>query len=121
MKTIEFRRHSIKDGTGNYMIGPNGYAFARRVGERQLRDRGFTHFFVSTLWRTRQTLAAFAEGTGANVLMVGHSPLLEFVPYGLFGTVLPALRECDASQIIEEETGLRLGVTLGSLNVQTLL
>lgn len=64
MKTIEFRRHSIKDGTGGYMIGPQGYAFARRVGEAQLRGRGFRHFFVSSLWRTHQTLAAFAEGAG---------------------------------------------------------
>lgn len=194
MKTIEFRRHSIKDGTGNYMLGPEGYAFARRVGERQLRGRGFTHFFVSTLWRTHQTLAAFAEGAGdfdirrvpefdpffmiaegeedaialwhgacriaelagqdmmtaslqyekarvdnvarlvmdafrtwlaalpdgANVLMVGHSPLSEFVPYGLFGVVLPGLRECNGFRIIEDDAGLRLDATAPDLDAQPL-
>lgn len=64
MKIIECRRHSIKDGTGGYMVGPKGYAFARRVGEAHLRGRDFSHYYVSTLWRTHQTLAAFAEGAG---------------------------------------------------------
>lgn len=194
MKTIEFRRHSIKDGTGGYMLGPQGYAFARRVGEAQLRGRGFSHFFVSSLWRTHQTLAAFAEGAGdfdlmrvpefdpmfqitegeydaielwhgacriaemagqdmmaaslqyektrvdalaqlvvgafrpwidsipegSTVLFVGHSPLSEFVPYGLFGTVLQALRECDGFRIVEDENGLRLDATSADLNAQEL-
>ncbi|NBS41486.1 phosphoglycerate mutase family protein [bacterium] len=194
MKTIEFRRHSIKDGTGGYMLGSHGYAFARRVGEKQLRGRGFTHFFVSTLWRTHQTLAAFAEGAGdfdikrvpefdpffeisgkeedaialwhgacrtaemagldmmseslqyektrvdnvarlvvdafrpwlaglpdgANVLMVGHSPLSEFVPYGLFGVVLPGLRECNGFRLIEDGAGLRLDATSADLDAQPL-
>lgn len=194
MKTIECRRHSVKDGTGGYMLGPKGYAFARRVGEHQLRGRDFSHFYVSTLWRTHQTLAAFAEGAGdfdlkrapefdpffqiaeseedaialwhgvchaaemagedmmaasmryeknrvdriarlvtdafrawvaalpedANVLMVGHSPLLEFVPYGLFGVVLPALRECNGFRIVEEGGELRLDAASADLDAQPL-
>lgn len=63
-KTFEFRRHSIKDGATSAMIGPRGYALARAVARRQLRGRGFTDYFVSGLWRTHQTLAAFAEGAG---------------------------------------------------------
>ncbi len=61
---FEFRRHSIKDGPARGMIGPRGWSFAREVGRRQLRGKGFTHFFGSTLWRTHQTLAAFDEGAG---------------------------------------------------------
>ena len=65
MSTVfEFRRHSIKDGPERGMIGPRGWALAREVGRRQLRGRGFTRFFGSTLWRTHQTLAAFDEGAG---------------------------------------------------------
>jgi broad specificity phosphatase PhoE len=63
-KEFEFRRHSIKDGPKGHSIGPKGYQLARAVGERQLRGRGFTHFFSSTYWRTVQTMAAFAEGAG---------------------------------------------------------
>jgi phosphohistidine phosphatase SixA len=61
---FEFRRHSIKDGPAKGMIGPKGFALARDVGRLQLRNRGFTHFFASSLWRTHQTLAAFDEGAG---------------------------------------------------------
>ena len=61
---FEFRRHSIKDGPARGMIGPRGWTLAREVGRRQLRGKGFTHFFGSTLWRTHQTLAAFDEGAG---------------------------------------------------------
>ena len=64
MKTFEFRRHSIKDGSTSAMIGPRGYALARAVGEEQLRGRRFTHFFASMYFRTHQTLVAFAEGAG---------------------------------------------------------
>ncbi len=176
MKIIEFRRHSVKDGTGGYMLGEKGYALARAVGEKQLRGQDFSHFFVSPLWRTHQTLAAFAEGAGdfdlkfapafdpfhkvvaehedaiclwhgvcrlaemagedmmlasltqekdrvdriaklatdafvawietlpedAHVLVVGHSPLLEFLPYGLLGTVIPALKECNGFRLTHD-------------------
>ncbi len=62
---FEFRRHSIRDGAANgEMIGPRGYRLGRMVGERQLRGKKFSHFFVSRLYRTHQTLAAFAEGAG---------------------------------------------------------
>lgn len=61
MITLELRRHSVKDGVGGYAIGPRGYDLARQVGV-ELRGRNFTHFFVSPLWRTQQTLAAMAEG-----------------------------------------------------------
>lgn len=73
---IEFRRHSIKDGPVPAMIGPMGCALAREVGRRQLRGWGFTAFYVSTYWRTHQTLAAFAEGAGVFVLKL----MPEFLP-----------------------------------------
>ncbi len=194
MKTFEFRRHSIKDGTGNYMIGPAGYAFARKVGEHQLRGKDFTHFYVSGLFRTQQTLAAFAEGAGdfdtkqspetdpvflvskanednivlwhgvcaaaeatgedmmfaslryekdrvdaladtvaqtfhawaetmpddANVLVVGHSPLMEFIPYGLNRTVLSGLRECSGFRIVLGGKEIQIDNQAEDLNAQTL-
>lgn len=77
MRTFEFRRHSIKDGPTKDMIGPGGYALARAVGERQLRGRGFTHFFCSDRWRTHQTLAAFCEGAGDMFIerLPPHAPI----------------------------------------------
>ena len=60
--TVEFRRHSTRDGVDGKTIGRGGMFLARTVGERQLRNRGFTHFCVSPLWRTQQTLVGFAEG-----------------------------------------------------------
>ncbi len=59
---IEFRRHSIRDGANPQMIGPLGYKLTRLAGEHQLLGKNFSHFFVSPLYRTHQTLAAFAEG-----------------------------------------------------------
>lgn len=66
----------------------------------------------------RTWLAALPDG--ANVLMVGHSPLSEFVPYGLFGVVLPGLRECNGFRIIEDDAGLRLDATAPDLDAQPL-
>lgn len=166
---IEFRRHSIKDGPVPAMIGPKGYALAREVGRLQLQGRRFDAFYVSTYWRTHQTLAAFAEGAGdfvlklmpqilplyvawpevkalwgacaeaekrgedlvaaafandpllvrraseefsglfeawaagldpdARVLVVGHSPHLEIMAYGLTGAVMPGLKECQGFRV----------------------
>lgn len=173
-REIECRRHSIKL---RGRIGPDGHAFARAVGARQLRGRGFTAFYASHLWRTHQTLAAFDEGAGdfalyftpvpyeffldwpelrdlwqgchaaskrgedmllaafsldrklsehaakegarkfrqwvarlpedAKVLLVGHSPYLELVLYGLTGHVIPALKECQGFRIHEENGTFR--------------
>ncbi len=64
MKIVEFRRHSIKRHNGNTSIGVEGYELARKVGSQCLRGKMFTAFYTSTLWRTIQTLAAFAEGAG---------------------------------------------------------
>ncbi len=167
--SFEFRRHSIKDGPAPGTIGPKGFALARRVGESQLRGKGFTHFFVSALWRTHQTLAAFDEGAGdfhlkfsphnapfylrwpelnglwqvcaeeakfgydmlqtalkhnysltqraamavgrkfdrwarkfpdnSRVLVVGHSPYMELIPFGLLGRIMPGLNECQGFRL----------------------
>jgi phosphohistidine phosphatase SixA len=70
-KTFEFRRHSIKDGPTAASIGPKGYALAREVGRQQLRGKAFTHYFISTFWRTQQTIAAFAEGAGDFAIKIG--------------------------------------------------
>lgn len=170
METIfEFRRHSVKDGPDAKMIGPMGYRLAREVGRRQLRGRGFSHFFASPIYRTHQTLAAFAEGAGdfrliqtpsnapiyaphpdtgriyatcwaaeqrgedlvaaalaahydlvatlaetaadifetwcrvlprgARVLVIGHSPEMEFLPLGLKSVRLASLRFCQGFRI----------------------
>jgi hypothetical protein len=169
MAIFEFRRHSIKDGPTSATIGPRGCALARAVGVRQLRGRGFTDYFVSGLWRTHQTLAAFGEGAGdfrlkyapavpplylarsdildlwaachaaekrgedmvktacdrdpeafvklsrefaelfkdwartmpgsARVLVVGHSPQIEMTAFGLSGTMVYGLRECQGVRI----------------------
>lgn len=166
---IEFRRHSVKDGPNKQMIGQFGYRLARLYGERELRGSKFTHFFVSSLWRTHQTLVAFAEGAGdfnlvhsppfspiyvvspevksmwqacrqaekqskdmvaaafafdqaqaekvaaetaemfrawvkefpdgANVLVVGHSPSLELMAYGLTGMKIAGLGECEGFRL----------------------
>lgn len=45
---------------------------------------------------------------GANILVVGHSPFLELIAYGLFGTVLPQLQYCEGFTIIEDSRTLRL-------------
>lgn len=42
--------------------------------------------------------ASFPEG--ANVLVVGHSPHLEMMAFGLFGTMLTGLRECEGFRVI---------------------
>lgn len=68
---FEFRRHSVKDGPTSASIGPKGYELARAVGRRQLRGGAFTHYYVSTFWRTQQTLAAFAEGAGDFAMKLG--------------------------------------------------
>lgn len=62
MKIVEFRRHSIKKHNGDTSLSAKGYALARLVGERCLRGKKFTAFYTSSVWRTAQTLAAFAEG-----------------------------------------------------------
>lgn len=45
---------------------------------------------------------------GANVLVVGHSPFLELMVYGLFGIVLPQLLYCEGFIITEDCGVLRL-------------
>ena len=169
---IEFRRHSIKDGPTPQILGPNGYRLARLVGEHQLRGRGFTRFFVSTFWRTHQTLVAFAEGAGdftmvmspdyapiylmtddvracwkvcgeaekrgenivetafaydqelalriatdtaqlcrdwvggmepgTRALVIGHSPSMELMLFGLSGVLIPGLSECQGFRYVRD-------------------
>ena len=50
----------------------------------------------------REILSSIPDGTRA--LAVGHSPLIEVAVYGLTGTVVDPLAECDGV-LIEEESG----------------
>jgi broad specificity phosphatase PhoE len=45
---------------------------------------------------------------GARGLGVGHSPLIEAAVYGLLGTVLDPLKECEGVLLVEEESKIRL-------------
>ncbi|NQV12585.1 histidine phosphatase family protein [Candidatus Uhrbacteria bacterium] len=44
----------------------------------------------------------------SNVLVVGHSPFLELMAFGLFAEQLPQLQPCDSYSIIEDDKELRL-------------
>lgn len=45
---------------------------------------------------------------GGHGLAVGHSPLIEAAVYGLVGTVVDPLRECEGVLLVEEEGEVRL-------------
>jgi broad specificity phosphatase PhoE len=45
---------------------------------------------------------------GARGLAVGHSPLIEVAVFGLVGTVVDPLRECEGLLLVEEEEDVRL-------------
>ena len=45
---------------------------------------------------------------GVNALVVGHSPFLELMVYGLFGKALPQLKYCEGFTIIEDKGVLSL-------------
>lgn len=62
MKTVELRRHSIKLGTGNSNLSPDGIELAKKIGQTKLQGKGFTHLFISPLQRTTNTMNLFAEG-----------------------------------------------------------
>jgi broad specificity phosphatase PhoE len=160
---IEFRRHSLKGSDAQKdMLSTDGIEMARKVGET-MRGKGFTHVVVSSLFRTAQTAAAFAEGAGdmaaaemlvssamiyapelfpewvaycqgenrdpehplikkeavrmaqefrqqvqdklpsnAQVLAVGHSPMIECLIFGLMGERVAPLKECEGV-VIEAE------------------
>lgn len=59
---IELRRHSTKQGTGNSDLSSEGIELAKNIGSDQLRGKGFTHFYVSPVTRTQQTMKLFAQG-----------------------------------------------------------
>jgi phosphohistidine phosphatase SixA len=85
---FEFRRHSLKDAPGGKRIGPVGMKLAREIGARELRGRGFTHFYASPRWRTHQTLAGFDEGAG------DFHRLTNTPPKAPFYSEHPDLRAC---------------------------
>lgn len=64
MKTLHYRRHSIKDGPNN-TIGPKGIVLARAEGEKvDITDTSYARGFHGPLVRTAQTLLAFSRGLG---------------------------------------------------------
>lgn len=64
MKKIQFRRHSIKEGPGNTDLSEAGIRLAQEVGRDHLRNKNFTHIFVSSLKRTHDTATEFMRGAG---------------------------------------------------------
>ena len=62
MKTLEFRRHSLKGQSG--MLSPAGIEYARKIGAEQLKGKGFTVVVTTVHLRTSQTVCAFIEGAG---------------------------------------------------------
>lgn len=65
MKTIELRRHALKDeGSRSAMASPAGLVLARKVAEATIRGMTYHHAYVSEHARTMETLAAFIEGAG---------------------------------------------------------
>jgi broad specificity phosphatase PhoE len=64
MKTIYLMRHSIKTGTGNSGLSIEGIKLAKEIGSSKLRDKHFTHLFVSPLSRTTDTLNSLSDGAG---------------------------------------------------------
>lgn len=56
-------------------------------------------------------LAALPENTHA--LVIGHSPFLELIAFGLFGRSLPQLQPCEGFRIIQKRGELYLETELG--------
>jgi hypothetical protein len=44
---------------------------------------------------------------GSHALVVGHSPFMELIAYGLFGKILKQLQPCEGFRIIEESGELQ--------------
>ncbi len=99
-RTFEFRRHSIKDGPGGDVIGPRGYALARSIAGQDLRGRDFGGFFVSSYWRTVQTMAAFAEGAGDFALKFQPDPAPIYLDWP---ELRPLWRACRQAELRGED------------------
>jgi broad specificity phosphatase PhoE len=54
----------------------------------------------------KRWLSALPENT--NVLVVGHSPFIEIVAFGLFEKVIPQLQPCEGIRIVEQDQGYQL-------------
>jgi hypothetical protein len=52
----------------------------------------------------RKWIDTLPEGT--NALVVGHSPFLELIAYGLFEVIMPQLEPCEGFRIVEKENKL---------------
>jgi len=61
-----------------------------------------------------QWSGAFPDG--AKVLIVGHSPYLEFIPFGLLGAQLSSLKECQGYRLLVDGDDFGLDVHSGNLN-----
>ncbi len=61
MPTLILMRHSTKDGEDGVSLGARGFALARKTGAA-LRRFAFRRFYISSMWRSTETLAAMAEG-----------------------------------------------------------
>lgn len=77
MKTLHYRRHSIKDGAVKDTIGLKGYELAFQEGERSQADQSFVSFSVAfhgPLVRTAETLMEFLRGSEDTPR---HAPAIE--------------------------------------------
>lgn len=181
MKTIQFRRHSIKQGPGDTDLSEEGIKLAEEIGRRSLQKKNFNRIFVSTLKRTQDTAMGFMRGAGdfpdaplltfqpgvevggtkealalwsgvcnraehagedmlqaalkkelvaarniatqsaisfkkwlaslpdeTRTLVVGHSPFMELMVYGLFEEILPQLDYCEGFEITAIDEKLHL-------------
>jgi len=181
MKTVEFRRHSIKLSSGNTDLSPVGVRLAHKVGAHELKNKKFTLLFESPMKRSKETLAAFSESAGdfpdadpqlfpphmevseteegmylwsgachsaellnrdmmeavlaeeperakalasksalsfkkwltalpenTHALVVGHSPFMELIAFGLFGEIVPQLQPCEGFCVLEQDHQYKL-------------
>lgn len=61
-------------------------------------DGGLVHHLASEVAALFRTWAATFDGV-THALVVGHSPHMEILAFGLSGTVLPGLKECEGIRI----------------------
>lgn len=108
MKTLYYRRHSIKDGAVEDTIGAQGLALARSEGEAQ--EWQINRIFHGPLVRTAQTALAFS---------VGYIPSLPTLP---LPQVMPVVLEIGTEELFREMATeqFRAAVKAGQSNFQAL-
>jgi hypothetical protein len=60
---------------------------------------------ASTAVAEKFTQWARSQAADVNILVVGHSPYMELIPYGLWGLQIPSLKECQGFRIFSTDGG----------------